>query len=341
MATIKDIAEACQVSKATVSRYINGSGYVSAEVAKRLAAKIEEVNYVPSATARNLSTRKSKVIAVVIPEVSNPFFAEVFKGISQVAEQNDLSIFYCDTDNDADKELKALSMLRGYELQGLILTPAVGDIEDQSYNQTFMASVASLNVPVVLLDRDLTYGDWDGVFINNYKGAYELTSCLIEAGHTKIATITGDRKLMIGSERHRGYEEAMKDRGLAVDPSTVMEGDFSTETAYQAMKVLLEDHKEVTAVFSTNNLTSLGILKAVNEKGLRIPQHMALVAFDDIEILDILNFNLTVLKRDNIAMGQEAMKLLMKKIHQPDIIDASRLVLEPEIIIRGSEKKVN
>ncbi|MDC7235474.1 MAG: LacI family DNA-binding transcriptional regulator [Spirochaetales bacterium] len=338
MATIKDIAEACHVSKATVSRYINNSGYVSQEAAEAIAEKIRELDYVPSATARNLTTRKSNVIGVVIPEVNNPFFAEIFKGISQEAEQHELSIFYCDTDNSAEKELKALDMLRRYEIEGLILTPATGGLYEHKYNEEFVNAVTSLKVPVVLLDRDVQYKEWDGVFIDNFKGAYEAVRCLIEAGHRRIGTITGNMELMIGRERFRGYKEALEDGGLKVEASHVLEGDFTTETAYRKMNEMLSAHPEVTAVFSPNNLTTMGVLKAVYEKKLKIPQDMAFAGFDDIELLKTLNINLTVASRDTNQMGREAMKLLFERISNEGASGGvKRIVLNPEIIKRGSE----
>lgn len=340
MATIKDIAQACKVSKTTVSRYINNSGYVSAEVAELIAAKIKELNYVPSATARNLSTKKSNVIGVVIPEVNNPFFAEIFKGISQVADKYDLSIFYCDTDNDAKKELKALAMLRSYDVQGIILTPATGGLKDHGYSEEFIESVSILNVPVVLLDRDVPYAKWDGVFIDNFKGAYEATKCLIEAGHKQIATITGDMDLILGQERNRGFKEAIEDSGMEVNNHHIFDGDFTTDTAYNQMNKILLEAPSVTGVFSPNNLTTLGILKAIFEKGLKIPEDIAFVGFDDIKLLKILNINLTVVNRDTNEMGKQAMNLLVSRIKEGKYVKSSipkQIVLEPNIIMRGSE----
>ena len=340
MATIKDIAEACKVSKATVSRYINNSGYVSTAAAEMIAAKIKELDFIPSATARNLTTRKSNVIGVVIPEVSNPFFAEIFKGISQVAEQHNLSIFYCDTDNDPNKELKALNMLRSYDIQGLIFTPAKGGMYNHSHSPEFINSVMALKVPVVLLDRDVQYENWDGVFTDNYKGAYEATRCLVEEGHKRIATITGDMDLMIGRERFRGFKEAIENEGLRVDPDCVYEGNFTTHTAYLCMKSLLEEDHSITAIFSPNNLTTIGILKAVFEKGLSIPEDIAFAGFDDIELLNIFNLNLTVASRNTFEMGREAMRLLYDRIHEKNGHgETRRIVINPEILRRGSERK--
>jgi len=336
-ATIKDIAIACGISKTTVSRYINHSGYVSKELAEKIEKKIDQLNYIPSATARSLSTKQSDVIAVVVPEASNPFFGQVFKGISQVANQHNLSIFYYNTDNDSEKEVKAFETLRRYNIKGLILTPATDGIGCD----TFEESVKALKVPLVLLDRDVDYVNWDGVFIDNYKGAFDCTKLLIDQGHKKIATICGDQKLQIGKERLHGYKEALKQAGEGRLDEFILEGDFTTETAYKLTKDLLKTHEQVSAIFAPNNLTTLGVLKALNEANLKVPKDIALVGFDDIDILNVLNIHVSVARRDTIDMGRQAMELLLKKIKSKDRKRVERRILKAEIISRGSEVKMN
>lgn len=337
--TIKDIADACHVSKATVSRYLNSSGYVSQEVAERIAAKIEALNYVPSETARSLSTKNSNVIGVVIPEISNPFFAEIFKGISDVAEGQDMNILFCDTDNQPDKEMKALIMLRTYHVKGMIITPASGGLKDPAYEKQFINSVKLLNAPIVLLDRGVEFTEWDGVFTDNIKGAYGCTKLLIENGHTQIGTITGNLDLPIGQDRLRGYKNALVDAGLAVDETLIFEGDFSTEKAYQLTKVMMQSEERPTALFSPNNLTTIGILQALIEDSYRIPDDISLVGFDDIELLRTLNVKLSVAQRDPIDMGRQVMKLLLARmVHTGEKKLPQRIIIEPKLIARGSEK---
>lgn len=339
--TIKDIAEACGVSKATVSRYLNSSGYVSKDVADRIKNKIEELNYIPSATARNLSLQESNVIGVVIPEVSNPFFGEVYKGISDIADDKGISIFYCDTNNDADKELFVLNTLRSHNISGLILTPATGGLLNQQKNEAFVEAVENLNVPVVLLDRDVEYVNWNGVFTDNFKGAYDATNELLKAGHTKVATISGDQRLHIGKERMMGYKKAIQDAGMKLEQKYIKVGDFSTKKGYQMMKELLNMSTPPTAVFSPNNLTTMGVLKAIREEGLTIPEDMAVVGFDDIELLDVLGIKLTAMKRDTVDMGREAMSLLLRLMNNDSdsVNDSQRIIIDPELVLRGSEIK--
>ncbi|MCG8484153.1 MAG: LacI family transcriptional regulator [Clostridia bacterium] len=339
-ATINDIADECQVSKATVSRYLNRSGYVSQKVAQRIAAKIEELNYVPSAMARSLSTNNSNVIGVVIPEISNSFFAEIFKGISETAEGQNLNILFCDTDNQADKEMKALKMLRTYHIKGIIITPvSVGLTKDSLYNKQFIEHITHLNVPVVLLDRGSEFNQWDGIFTDNVNGAYECTKLLTQNGHTKIGTITGNLGLLIARERLSGYKKAIVDSGMVVDDRLIYEGDFSTEKAYELTKAIMRSEEHPTALFSPNNLTTIGVLKALIEDNYQIPRDISIVGFDDIELLRTLNINLSVAQRDPIAMGRQVMSLLLDRIAQSDKKEGTRrIIIQPKLISRGSEK---
>ena len=179
-ATIRDIATACGVSKTTVSRFLNKSGYLSKEVAEKITAKIVELNYVPTSTARNLSLQKSNVIGVIVPEVNNPFFGQIFKGISQIADKEGISIIYCDTDNNRDKELRAFETLRGHNICGLIVTPATGGLVDGQVDDAFVKGLQAFDVPIVLLDRDVEELSWPGVFTDNIQGAYDSTKLLID-----------------------------------------------------------------------------------------------------------------------------------------------------------------
>lgn len=339
--TIKDIASACGVSKATVSRFLNQSGYVSAEASEKIKAKVEELNYVPSETARSLSTKNSNVIGVVIPEVSNPFFAEIFKGISRIADIRKFNILYCDTDNDVSKELKTLSMLRTYNVAGLIITPASNCSVIDTYEKDFISAVNRLNIPVLLLDRDIESANLDGVFTDNYIGAFDCTKLLLNSGHKKVATITGDTNFLIGRQRYKGYLDAISDSGLKVDKKYIYKGDFTTDTAYEITKKIMSGDSRPTGIFSPNNLTTIGILKALFESGYRVPDDISLVSFDNIDLLTTLNIKLSVVQRDPEDMGRIAMELLMEKIEGLEIHNKNtKIIIEPKVILRGSEKLV-
>lgn len=339
--TIRDIAKLVGVSKSTVSRVLNNTGYVSEDTRRKIEKVIEEYDYAPSAAARSLSKQETNVIGVVIPEADNPFFGEILKGISDVADENNLSIIFCNTNNDEEKEKNALKMLKEQRIKGVILTPATDEkiIESDSHNKEFIQLVNALKVPVVLLDRDIDYTDWDGIFIDNNKGAFDAVTALIEAGHEKIAVITGDLKLKIGRERLKGYKKAFEYHGIEIDERYIFEGDFTTDTAYELSKRIINMEEPPTAVFTSNNLSNLGFLKAVFEAGLKIPEDIAFVGFDNVPLVDIFNINLTVVDRDAVKMGRMAMELLIKRLNNP-ANEKERIIIAPNLKLKGSEKKM-
>lgn len=344
--TIKDIANECQVSKATVSRYLNGSGYVSIEVADRIKKSIEEMNYVPSATARSLSTQKSNVVGIVTPESNNLFFAEVFKGMSEVAEECGLSVIYINTYNNKDTEMKALNSLRTNDICGLIITPINGGKENETYIKNLKQAIDILNVPVVVFDREIEGSNWYGVYSDNEEGAYKCTKLLIDKGHKNIATITGDMNLKLGQLRHKGFLKAIHECNDIVDKPIILKGDFTTETAYIQTLKLLTQNRKLTAIFSPNNQTTIGILKAMFEQNLKVPEDIGVVGFDDIQILNDLHIPISVLKRNTFKMG----KICMELLHELCIEDSKdqkwiaaagekkTIIVESELIIRGSEE---
>ncbi|GAA0182283.1 LacI family DNA-binding transcriptional regulator [Clostridium sediminicola] len=338
--TIRDIAKLAGVSKSTVSRVLNNTGYVNVDTRRKIEKVIEENDYTPSATARSLSKQETNVIGVIIPEADNPFFGEILKGISDVADKNSLSIIFCNTNNDEEKEKNALRMLKEQRIKGVILTPATDEklIQFDSHNKEFIGLVNALEVPVVLLDRDIDYNDWDGIFIDNKKGAFDAVNVLIKAGHKKIATITGDLKLKIGRERLEGYKEAFKHHCMEIDERYIFEGDFTTDTAYKLAKRIINMEEPPTAVFTSNNLSNLGFLKAIFETGLRIPEDIAFVGFDNVPLVDIFNINLSVVDRDTEKMGRMAMELLMKRLNDSND-EANSVIISPKLILKGSEKK--
>lgn len=337
--TIKDIAAACNVSKATVSRYLNGSGYVSAEATEKIKAKIEELNYVPSQTARSLSTRQSKVIGVIVPEADNPFFGEIFRGISDIADQHDLSIIYVDTNNDQEKEFKALAMLRTYDICGLIVTVS-GHDDAEDYLNNLYKLIDELRVPVVFFDRQTPDNKWPGVYSDNEGGAYQGTKLLIDNGHEHIATITGKLNYLLGKERHEGFIRATQEAGMSIDQLTILEGDFTKETAYTYTKEIIAMKQRPTALFSPNNLTTIGAVKAIFEAGLRIPEDISLVGYDDIALFNDLKLGISSLKRDAVVLGEQCMDLLMKQIaHDHKLETVNDVIIKPDLMIRGSEKK--
>ncbi len=336
MLTIKEVAELAGVSKSTVSRVLNNNGYVSEDTRKRIEKVIQESGYSPSAAAITLSKREGSTIGVVIPEIDNSFFGEVLKGITESADKQGFSIICCDTRNDGNRELKALSVLEYQRVRGVIIAPAMG-YGDRASVDKLKAALAKLNVPVVVVDRDFDYSQWDTVYFQNYESGFMATESLIKAGSRKIGIIQGDMQLKIARERYRGYEDAMMAEGLEIPGRFVLKGNFTIEKAYELTKEMLSSGGRPEAMVTCNNRTSIGFIKAMVEQGLAIGKDIAVVGIDKIPLLDDLGFHFSCVSRDTIQMGRMSMQLLVERMKRPDM-QRSIWVTPCRLELKGSEK---
>ena len=336
MLTIKEVAELAGVSKSTVSRVLNNKGYVSEETRRRIEEVIQEHDYSPSAAAITLSKREGSTIGVVIPEIDNTFFGEVLKGINEAADKNGFSIICCDTQNDGGKELKALSMLEHQRVRGVLIAPAMGYGDRESVDK-LKAALARLDVPVVVVDRDFDYSQWDTVYFQNYESGFIAAESLIRAGHQKIGIIQGDMQLKIARERYRGYEDAMIAGGLKILEPFVLKGDFTVERAYALTKEMLLSGDRPDAMVTCNNRSSIGFIKALVEQGLVVGKDIAAIGIDQIPILDDLGFDFSCVSRDTIEMGRMGVRLLMERMQHPDR-QRNIWVAPCKLELKGSEK---
>jgi LacI family transcriptional regulator len=335
--TIKDIAEICGVSKSTVSRVINNSGYVNSETREKIEKVIKENIYQPSATARNLSKQESNTIGVIIPEANNTFFGEILKGISEVVDENNLTLIFCDTDNNNLKQEKALNMINVQGVKGLIMTP-VNDNDNSEEEKKLKQRLKELNVPTVLLDRGIHKSIWDGVYFENYQSAYTATEILIKEGHKKIGVITGDLNLKIGKDRFKGYLDALEEHGIKRDSKYIYEGNFSVEKAYELTKNFISKNEMPDAMLTSNNLTTLGFIKALKEAKIDLGKDICAIGIDRYEVLDILDYGFSNVARDTIEMGRVAMRMLVDRINNPQR-QRVECIMPFEVNLKGSEKK--
>ncbi|WP_343209950.1 LacI family DNA-binding transcriptional regulator [Anaerolentibacter hominis] len=335
--TIKDIAARAGVSKSTVSRVINNAGYVNAQTRQKVEAVIRELNFLPSASARSLSRQETSAVGVLIPEIDNSFFGEALRGILEIIDENDLTLICCDTDNNAAREEKALRMLKGQRVRGIILTPAV-DYPDPEEAGKVQRLIEDLNVPVVQMDREFAGAGWDGVFYENKASAYAATEILIEEGCRKIGIITGDLKLKIARERFLGYKAALADHGIPMEEDFIYQGDFTIETAYRLTRDMLSADRLPEGMLTCNNRTSLGFIKGLRERNMRPGREIAAIGIDHIPVLDVIGYDYSYVTRDTVEMGREAMRLLLGRIEEPD--RPARTVMMPyKLALKGSERK--
>ncbi len=337
--SVKLIARKAGVSTATVSRVMHQSDKVRPETCRKVEAAMQELQITPDELVRAKRTN-SCVIGIVVPDITNIFFSQIISGIEEVASQNGISLFICNTRESDNQEIHYLRLLNDAQVGGVIITPTSDD--DDSVNNEYLNLLGNMKIPIVLVDRDVKYSNYDGVFIDNERGAFEATRLLLQNGHRKIAIISGPNNTMPGRDRLKGYRLAFEAMNVPMDESLVLQGDFSTKSGWELTEKILTERPDITAIFSSNNLMTMGCLGALTKAGIHPPKGMALIGFDDISTLEMLDVQLTVVDRPTVEMGRQAMMLMKKALNaqkaQKKAKAAQRVVLSPELVIRGSEK---
>lgn len=334
--TISDIAKKAGVGKATVSRVINKSGYVKEETREKIVQAMEELNFIPSATARNLSFRQSNAIGIVFPEITTPFGIGILKGVGRVIEKNNLVMIVCNTDVTPEGDIVALKQLREQRVCGRFFVSAVeyGDDEKSRYVKSLLSS---LSAPVVLVDRYIPGTDFDGVYSENLAGAYAATEALIHAGHKRIGSAVGNLGLHIGRSRLLGFKQALEDNGLEFNEDYCIFGRGEMQQTYEKAKAFLQNKDLPTAMFASNDLSGKGLLRAIHEKGLRVPDEMAFIGFDPIDGY-IYGKEYSCLNRDAAELGEKAAEILMKRLKEELPEEPKVLHLSSDLCLVGTER---
>jgi LacI family transcriptional regulator len=327
--TIKHIAQTVGVSLGTVSNVINGNATVSAATRRRVMEAIRKLGYHPSLLARGLRQNKTSIIGMLIPDIMNPFFSAVVRGVEDVAFQNSFRLFLCNTDNDVYKEESYFCDLQSYRTAGLILIPS----EHGKIGRT--ADLGSRDVPVVCLDRRPEDWTGDSVTVNNTEGVFAATSYLIKLGHRSLAMIIGSLHLSNAVARLEGFRSALRKAKLDIHQEYIQEGRFDRASGYEKMKILLQQRPHPTAVVCGNDLIALGVLSALRVSGLRCPQDVSVVGFDDIELSELTDPSLSTVFQPGYQMGAQGAALLVRRL-QGSRDPAQSIVLPTELKIRHS-----
>jgi LacI family transcriptional regulator len=318
------------VSPATVSRVLNGHPSVAAELADRVHAAVAVVGYRPNAAARSLRRRKSSLWAVVVPDVSNPYFTEVVRGVEDVAQPAGYSVVLCNSDENPEKEASYIAVALGEQVAGLIICPT-------SERSTDVSALLAQGTPVVAVDRKLSKVSVDTVLVDNVRGAEAATAHLIDAGFQHVACITGPKAATTARQRLSGYRRALRSRGRDLDDGLVRHTDFQVAGGREAMASLLEAG-EVDAVFAANNLITVGVLEAVTAREQRVPEDVGVVSFDDIPWASIVRPSLTTVAQPTYEIGRRSGELLLSRIELPDRKTTS-LVLATALTVRDSSRR--
>ena len=328
--TVKHIAKEAGVSLGTVSNVISGKMPVRPEMRRRVVEAIRHLGYQPSLLARGLRRNKSSIIGMVIPDITNPFFPAVVRGVEDVAYQNSFRLVLCNTDNDPQKEESYLRELYSYRMAGLILIPSVNS------QITTLVDLEFKDVPVICLDRRPE--DWTGetVTVGNSEGAFAATNHLIKLGHRSIAMITGSLHLTNAVARMEGFHMAMRKAKLEIGHEYIQEGRFDRLSGYEKMRILLQQRPRPTAVVCGNDLIALGVLSALREASLRCPQDVSVVGFDDIDLAEITDPSLTTVFQPGYQMGARGATLLIKRLRGSGDEPPQNIVLPTELKVRHS-----
>lgn len=336
---IKSIAKLSGVSTTTVSRVLNDSPYVSDKTRKKVLKVIEENDYIPNNIARNLHRQFSNKIGVIVADITNEFFSSAINGISKVMDENGFQVLFYNTDEDLKKESKALYSIFEERLSGLIISPVSS--RDKNTLEELKKLTVNMNTPVVLLDRNIEGIDLDAVFVDNGYGSKRAVNTLIKEGHKDIAIITGPITSTPGNYRYRGYIDALKENDIPIKKEYIVSGDFKISMAYEKTKQLMNLDNPPTAIFLSNNMTSLGALKYLKEKGYKIGEDISIIGFDEINPFKAIDYLFSYVGRDAEKQGEIAAEVLLDRIDKKNKgveYEAQRIVLDCYLSLNGSEK---
>lgn len=331
MATIRDVAQKAGFSVATVSHVINGTRKVAPETAERIKQAMEELDYHPNAVAQSLRTQKTKAIGIVVSDITNPFFATLVRGTEDAAAEAGYSLIVCNSDESPDKEDRYVRLLRQRRMDGLLISP-VGDGSTSAVQE-----LPRQRMPFVFVDRRAEGVEADAVLSDNIAGAYQATHYLIEQGHSRIGLILGIKGATTTEERLAGYSQALEEAGIAISKELMVWGGYRTEGGRRATALLMGLDAPPTAIFSTNNLMTMGVLQELIERGVTIPTDMAVVGFDDLKLANLVRPALTAIAQKPYQIGHTAFGLLLKRISEPTGNEEYQEIRIPvKLRIRGS-----
>jgi len=326
--TIIDIAKQIGVSYTTVSRALNGKKGVSEKTRQRIIEEAKKMGYQPNALARGLVSKSTNTIGLIIPDITNPFFPDVARGVEDEARKENYNVFLCNSNWDTERELEILEALRQNRVDGIIINPnSFSNIE----------FINQLGIPVVYLSTRVDEGESTYIGIDNIKGAMIAVDHLVECGYKRIAYVGGTIKSYSNNRRSKGYLMALEKHGIPKDQSIIVNGNFETQAGYEATKKLLESANPPDAVFAGNDIIALGVLQCAQEMGLKIPEDFGIVGFDDIYSSGLPQVQLTTVALPKKFLGKKAFDLLLEKLKEEET-GVVQYAIKPKLVVRKTTK---
>lgn len=328
MSTIREVAEKAGVSFTTVSHVLNNTRFVSSETRQRVMLAMRDLNYRPNAIARSLRRGETHTLGLILPDSSNPYFAEIARSVEDSAFRLGYSVIFCNSEREPDKELFYADLLCKKQVDGILFMTT-------AEHSGSLKLLLEQEVPLVLIDRDLPEPEVDLVLTDNCEGGRVATRHLLALGHRCIACIGGSRHQTGGGERVTGYLEALAQAGIAPQEQYIAYGDYHVESGLQGARALLQQKHPPSAIFACNDLMAIGVIHTAASLGVAIPGQLSLVGFDDIELAAYTSPPLTTVAQPKIEIGQQAVQLLIERI-QDRSLAPRRLALPTRLIVRGS-----
>lgn len=330
--TLNDIAKKANVSPMTVSRVINKSDHVSEETRKKVEAIIEQMDYIPNSSARYLTSKRSKILSLVITDITNPFFTKLARGAEDKAKQMGYRLMLCNSDENLEKESDYIKMLISTGVDGVMITPS----EDRSRKN--LRTLNRYDIPYVLIDRKINGIHADAIHGDSQTGTRELLDHLIEQGHERIAIINGPLDVSTARERQETYIKTLAAHNLPIHHEYIFHSQYTNEDIGEDIVKLLSlpVEERPTAIFAVNNFIAINAIKELRKHGVRVPEEISVVCFDDLDAAIDLNPFLTVAAQPAYDFGFTGAQMLIERIEDKAPEEFRELVLPPKLIVRKS-----
>ncbi|REE56444.1 LacI family transcriptional regulator [Paenibacillus taihuensis] len=332
--TIKDISKEAGVSIAAVSKVINGDySNVSSDTKNKILRIAKELNYRPNRLARGLVSNRTNIIGLIVPDIANPYFAELAKGIENNANKFGYKLILCNTDEDVEKANAYIDVLFEYNVDGVIISGS------ESSTSSRIQQLHNSNVPVVAIDGDLGAEAYN-VYAGNLEGSFIATEHIIQSGHKLIAFIGGDGVPGRGNLRLDGYLKAMRQYEISVNYDLIKLGNYQMETGYLYTKLLIESGQPFTSIVCGNDMIAFGALNAIKDKGLRVPKDISLIGYDDIYLTTMMEPKLSTIKQPLTEISSYAVEVLVKLMQKEEAGDKVKCFV-PHLVCRDSVQKLD
>ena len=325
MIGIKDIARECKVSATTVSRALNNSKEISKKTREHILKTCEERGYIPNSSARNLILNKTNMIGLLIPDITNQYYAYVSKGVSSYLEKIGYGLVLCNSDRNKENENRYINFLSQRRVDGIILIPVKPKAED--YRKIIE------NVPLVMVDNHVNDLEISYVGNDNYSGARKIVSHMLRQGYRRIGVILGDESSSASNERLRAYKDILIENNIKIIEEILLNSSATFQDGFELAKILI--NQKVDSIFTINDSVAMGVMKYCHMNNIQIPKDIGLAGYDDIEQAAMLPVPLTTVHQRKFELGKTAAKILIEEINNNQSAK-QKIILQPELIIRKS-----